>query len=396
MKLRYTLILFMAGIITLTKEADAQLRETISWSVAAHLPVLEGMQTQLGLAGVFTGVSGDVLIVAGGSNFENGVMPWRGGKKVYLDDIYVLKRISKDNFIWKTVNTGHLPEKIAYGASTTVAGGIICAGGETGAGKDSRNAFMMHWDKVNKELRISQLQPLPVATANACMTSIGEMVYVIGGENSGKPTASCFSLNLAEKNGQWHKVAALPAAMSHSVAVTQSNGQHPCIYVTGGRSATASGISILHNFLYCFDPVKEKWTHLSAVGEGIGITNISAATGVPYGTDEILLIGGDKGDIFHRLETYNAQIAREKNKDEKQRLQTEKAAVLDNHPGFSKTVYAYNTIQNKWSVIGRVPFYGQVTTTAVLWDHEIFIPCGEIKPGTRTAEITRGTIKLTK
>jgi N-acetylneuraminic acid mutarotase len=40
--------------------------------------------------------------------------------------------------------------------------------------------------------------------------------------------------------------------------------------------------------------------------------------------------------------------------------------------------------------MGSLPFYGQVTTTAVKWDNEIFIPGGEIKPGTRTAAITMG------
>ena len=42
--------------------------------------------------------------------------------------------------------------------------------------------------------------------------------------------------------------------------------------------------------------------------------------------------------------------------------------------------------------IDELPFYAQVTTIAVKWGNEILIPGGEIMPGTRTADITRGVI----
>jgi N-acetylneuraminic acid mutarotase len=43
----------------------------------------------LGVAGPFTGVSGDALLVAGGANFLDGA-PWEGGRKVWHDAVYVL------------------------------------------------------------------------------------------------------------------------------------------------------------------------------------------------------------------------------------------------------------------------------------------------------------------
>jgi N-acetylneuraminic acid mutarotase len=178
--------------------------------------------------------------------------------------------------------------------------------------------------------------------------------------------------------------------MSHSVALTQSNGKQPCVYVIGGRSATPSGISDLHGYTFCYDPLHDKWIKLANVTDGKQPINISAATAVAAGKHDILLIGGDKGTIFHQIETYNALIAKVKTDEEKQHLQQQKLALLNNHPGFSKDVYRFNTINHAWKKVGELPFYGQVTTTAVMWNKAVFIPGGEIKPGIRTAAISMG------
>lgn len=362
----------------------------VKWSVATELPAPVGMQKQLGLAGVFTGVSHGVLMIAGGSNFADGAMPWQGGKKLHYNDIYVLEKGKDNAFTWLKPSTSHLKQKTAYGASTTIAEGIVCAGGETDSAASSAQAFIMKWDAAKQEITITDLPDLPIPLANACMSSIGRMVYLIGGESEGKPSAQCFTLNMNDKDAQWQAMPPLPIAMSHSVAVTQSNGKHACIYVIGGRSGTASGISVLHNYTFCYDPAYKKWIRLASVGDSKEVTNISAATGVAHGSHDILLIGGDKGNVFHQIEAYNALIAKAKTAEEKQRYQNEKLALLNNHKGFSKDVYKYNTLTCTWKKVGELPFYGQVTTTAVKWNNEIFIPGGEIKPGIRTAAVTRG------
>ncbi|MEI9806629.1 MAG: hypothetical protein WDO16_01410 [Bacteroidota bacterium] len=50
------------------------------------------------------------------------------------------------------------------------------------------------------------------------------------------------------------------------------------------------------------------------------------------------------------------------------------------HPGFSKDVYLYNTITDVWTNSGKIPFETPVTTTAVKWGKDIFIPSGEVRP----------------
>ncbi|WP_419803341.1 Kelch repeat-containing protein [Mucilaginibacter sp.] len=365
----------------------------ITWATVAKLPVLAGMQKQLGVAGVFTGVSNDVLLIAGGSNFADGAKPWQGGKKLHQDDIYVMKKEAENKFTWLNPQPAHLKQKVAYGASVTLPVGVICAGGETDEANSSREVFMMNWDASKREVLFKEMPSLPIPVANASMSNIGKEIYLIGGESNGKPSAKCFLLDLSAANPQWQPLPDLPVAMSHSVAVAQSNGKHTCIYVIGGRSGTPSGISNLHSTTFCYDPILKKWLRLKNVGDGENITNLSAATGIAYGNADITLIGGDKGNVFHQIETYNAEIAKAQNQTEKQKLQNEKLELLNNHQGFSKDVYQYNTIKDTWKKIGELPFYGQVTTTAVLWDQDIFIPCGEIKPGVRTANVVRGEFK---
>ncbi|WP_198170105.1 Kelch repeat-containing protein [Mucilaginibacter arboris] len=365
----------------------------ITWATVAKLPVVAGMQKQLGVAGVFTGVSNDVLLIAGGSNFADGAKPWQGGKKLHRDDIYILKKEAENKFSWLKPQPAHLKQNVAYGASVTLPEGVVCAGGETDKANSSREVFMMQWDASKNEVLFKEMPSLPIPVANACMANIGRTIYLIGGESNGKPSAKCFLLDLSSVHPQWQPLPDLPVAMSHSVAVAQSNGNHSCIYVIGGRSSTPSGISDLHNTTFCYDPTLKKWLRLKSVGDGENITNLSAATGVSHGNADIIVIGGDKGNVFHQIETYNAKIEKAQNETEKQKLQNEKLELLNNHQGFSKDVYQYNTLTDTWKKIGELPFYGQVTTTAVKWGNDIFIPCGEIKPGVRTENVVRGEFK---
>ena len=391
MKTLLTNLVLPLIVLTLAHTASAQKDgHKIKWSVAADLPRHED-GTPAGLAGVFTGVNNNVLLMAGGANFPNGT-PWNGGEKKYWDAVLVLEKSRNGKFAWVNAKTRHLKQAIAYGASTTIADGVVCAGGETAQSGISKEVFIMQWDAVAKDVLFRDLPSLPIPLANACITSIGKTIYIAGGETTGSVSAGFFMLDLGAAHPQWETLPPMPVAMSHSVAVTQSNGSYPCVYVMGGRSATASGISELHNTALCFDPQIKQWKTLHPIGDGKETTTLSAGTGVSIGTNNILLIGGDKGNLFHKIETFNADIAKAATEAGKQQLQKEKLELLNNHPGFSKDVYLYNTVDDSWYRIGELPFYGQVTTTAVKWGNDIFIPSGEIKPGVRVPVVTMGKI----
>lgn len=390
MKLSCIIFLFFIYSMILSDKISAQGKKAIiSWSKVASLPDLPGGK-QLGVAGPFAGISDGVMLIAGGSNFP-GAKPWEGGKKVNRNEIYALKKLPGGKFECMLLKD-RLPKGIAYGASITTEKGIICIGGETDGASCSNTVLRIQFDAETKKVKLFVLPPFPIPIVNCCAALIQNTVFVFGGESNGAPVSSSFQLDLDDEHLGWKSIPALPIAMSHSVAVVQSNGHYPCIYVIGGRSATASGISDLHKSTFCYDPVLQKWQELSDVSDGKKATNLSAATAVAVGDNHILLIGGDKGDIFHKIESYNAAISKSASEKERQRLSAEKLQLVTHHPGFSRDVYLYNTRADKWQKLGELPFYGQVTTTAVKWGNDIFIPGGEIMPGTRTDGITRGVI----
>lgn len=363
--------------------------DLISWSRAATLPEISGAK-QIGVAGSFAGISNGVMLIAGGSNFP-GAKSWNGGKKVNRDEIYILRKLPGNKFDCRVLKQ-HLSRGIAYGASVSTSHGVVCIGGETREANCTGNAFIMRWNKERQKVEFSPLPPLPISVANASASCIRNTVYVFGGESDGKPVNQCFKIDLDAKSAAWEPVPVMPLAMSHSAAVTQSNGQHPCIFIIGGRTATASGISELHNCTFCYDPSTNKWSTRSAIGDGKAVTNLSAAAAAAIDDHQILVAGGDTGDIFHKIESYNAAIAKASSEQEKTILLREKLQLVTHHPGFSRDVYLYDTVRDKWKKVGKFPFYAQVTTIAVKWGTRILIPGGEIMPGTRTADITMGVI----
>ncbi|MGX5817725.1 sodium:solute symporter family transporter [Chitinophaga lutea] len=383
-------LLWMVGLLLcLTQPCRAQQPNLIKWKVAARLPSLPDNAPQPGVAGAFAGVHNNMLIVAGGANFPNG-MPWTGGKKVYRQEIYVLSHsTANDSLI--AARSFSLDSPAAYGASATLPIGIACAGGENGNGPLDR-AFLLRWDDAQKQVTIKDLPPLPVPLTNTAGAAIGTTFYVAGGENNDGVSNTLFALNLSLPAPAWEKRASIPAALSHGVLVAQSNGTKTKLYLIGGRARTNSGISELSSKAWSYDPENDQWAAIAPVHDARGVTNLSAATAVAAGSSYILVMGGDKGDVFHRLETLQAQIARTSDAD-KEKTDAERRAILEHHPGFNTDVLLYNTVTDAWTVAGKLPFAAPVTTSAVKWNGAIYLPSGEIRPGTRTADVLRGEIE---
>lgn len=372
---------------TLSLAAQSQEVPPIKWSVAAQLPT-SGKEPHLGLAGAASGVHNDVLLVAGGANFPDG-MPWKGGQKQYHNLIYVLRKNARGHYQWHS-QTFRLPFNLAYAATVSTPQGVLCVGGENETGILPA-VLLMQWDAASQKVVTLQLPALPQALTNAAAALIGHTVYVAGGETESQALTSFLSLDLTLP-ATWKPLPDLPAALSHAVAVAQSGGDHPFVYVMGGRTKTAAGISQLHNSTYRYDPDRGTWDQLAPLARAANqTTTLSAGTGLALGASYILLFGGDTGEVFSRIEQYNAAIAAAGSAAVKARLQAEKEALLTRHRGFSKDILLYNTLTDQWTAFGQVPA-AHVTTTAVKWGDDIFIPSGEVQPGIRSAAVLRGEV----
>ncbi|TPE43903.1 sodium:solute symporter family transporter [Pontibacter mangrovi] len=384
--MKYSLFILL---ILAAFSGKAQKPNHIAWSVAATLPAGPGQPVQPGLAGPLGGVHNGALLLGGGANFPDG-LPWEGGKKKYEQDVFVLLRDEQGKYSWHD-KTFRLPQPLAYSANVTTEKGIISIGGENEQGIQN-TVQLLQWNPALKEVSIEALPPLPLPLTNAAAAVIDNQVYVAGGETTGKASSGFYRLSLSEPGKGWQKLPDLPKAISHAVAVVQSNGEYPALYLIGGRARTEAGVSELYGSTFRYDPKYNNWKQLSDISDGKGNkTALSAANGVVTGANYILIFGGDKGNVFTQIEQHNAAIARTTDEAEKQRLEAERLQLQTQHGGFSKDIYLYNTVTDTWTKTGTLP-YAPVTTFATRWGNDILIPSGEIKPGVRTPQVLVGQL----
>jgi N-acetylneuraminate epimerase len=383
--------LILCLLIMSTTDALSQKKAVnhIEWKKAAQLQNTDG-SISLGFAGAINGITNDDLIVSGGANFQD-KMPWEGGKKHYSKEIHVLQKCN-NIYSWNKKVKSTLPEPIAYCGSTSTDLGVVYVGGENENGL-SNKAFILKWNASKNEVEIKSLPNFPIAITNIGLTHIGNVVYAIGGDEATKSSNDFLSLDLNSKNLEWKTLPKLPIALANSVTVVQEDKNGTNIYVIGGRTKTASGISDLHNTTFAFNIKKQIWESRANISDGKNTTNFSAGAGVAVGNHFILIVGGDNGKTFHKIESYLSQIAQTDSPEEKAKLAVEKNILNTNHDGFYKGILLYDTLTNSWSKIGELPFLAHVTTTATMWDDKIVLSNGEIKPGIRTPDVMLGTIK---
>ena len=383
-------LIFMSLIMS-TTDAFSQKTDVnhVEWKTAAQLQNPDG-SLSLGFAGAINGVSNDVLLVTGGANFPD-KMPWEGGKKSYSKTIHVLEKCG-DKYSWIKVVKTELPESIAYCGTTTTDLGVVYVGGENENGL-SNKSYILKWNAAKKEVEIKSLPNFPFAIANIALTQIDNVVYAVGGDEATKSSDYFASLDLNDTNSEWKALPKLPLALANSVVIAQKGQNGIGIYVVGGRTKTASGISDLHHTTFVFDVKTQQWKNAAAISDGKNTTNFSAGAGVAVGKHSIVIVGGDNGAIFHQIETYLSQIAQAESPEQKTELIAKKNKLVTNHPGFYSGILLYNTLTDQWKKIGELPFLPHVTTPAVLWDKKIILSNGEIKPGIRTPNIMVGTVK---
>lgn len=357
----------------------------INWSCAAILPDVKEGEKNPGVAGPVAGISNDVLVVAGGANFPDG-MPWEGASKVYQDEIFLFHK-KKGSILPGEISRQKLPYPIAYCASVCTPNGIIYLGGENEKGI-SKKVIRMEYSGVSGEISFTDLRPLPLPLTNLSAILHNNKIYIAGGDSKEGTSDKFFSLDLSASDADWQALPDVPVKLAYAVMAVQSNGTGEGIYLMGGRCKKNNAISEIYNSVFQFDLDKNNWTKKQSLPH-----KQSAGTGIATGSSDVLLFSGDTGEVFSKVENFNLAINNEKDETKKRLLVNEKVALLNSHPGFRKEVLAYNTITDTWSKWGAIPFDAPVTTTAIKWGENFIIPSGEIRAGVRTAQILAGKLK---
>ena len=360
MRKTFTILIFILtcifGFNARAEKISSDEADWLRWGNSIpDIPVMKGV------AGAFTGIYDDVLIIAGGSYFDKPL--WEGGQKIYSDSIFVCIQ-NEDDYQWRFA--GHLPYPVAHGAAVSTTEGLLCIGGQ-GANNKYKNVFLLSWNNEKQSVEIQQSIPsLPVASSYISVAGINNTVYVFGGkileEGIEKTTDNFWRLDLDSDERGWEKPEPCPGgARFGSSLVSQTNGDYNCLFLFGGKSDAG-----YLNDSYSFDPKTGEWTK-------------KANMPYPALAAPVLLVGGSQIFLFSGSDGHDVDKIRE---------------VKDKYQ-FTNKILSYNTITNTWTEAGEMPC-GVVNTNALMWSDRIVIPGGELRPGERTPGVLCATINSVK
>ncbi|TVZ60400.1 cyclically-permuted mutarotase family protein [Flavobacteriaceae bacterium MAR_2010_105] len=376
-KIQKSAILILA-LLTLVQSFGQEISK-LSIHNLPSLPAVNEDTNALGYAGMLGGNHNGVILAAGGANFPNG-KPWEGGEKVWSNSIYIF-----ENDQWRLSNK-ELPMPLAYSASVSTEHGILCIGGDNES-ITSDKVFILSYNQSVKDVVISQYPDLPEPLAYAAATLEDDYVYVVGGKNLEYSTNSFYRLNL-KGEPKWEKLKDFPGAPRalHTIAI-QETSSNKKLYVIGGRNQVSGQKSqTLANFL-SYDIKKQIWQDEGELTIQNKSRILMGASSEALGSMHILVYGGSDEILFNELENISLKLNSALDETKIKALQHRRDSILNNHPGFSREVLAYNTITDKWFVYDSLEIKIPVTALSFKYNDDFAIVSGEVSPGIRTPQV---------
>ena len=322
-----------------------------------------------GVAGAFAGVSGGMLLLAGGANFPAGY-PWEGGAKVWHATLYAL-RLASPAEGWQVV--GSLPAARGYGGSARWRNQLLMVGGND-ARQPYADVWTVRWEADRGTVRVDTLPSLPVPLANLSAVCWRDRLYAFGGESERGAVGSLYGLNLRNVDAGWQRLPDLPGPARAYSAMTAAAGR---LYVLGGRYTEAGRTRVLTD-AYAFRIQTNRWERLPDLPGPL-----SAGSAVATG-GEVWTVGGDTGERLVQIEALNNRLRDLRPGPECDRLTADRNALQRDHPGFARAVWAYDPEQRRWLRRADLPFAVPVTTPVVAVPDGFILPSGEVSPGVRT------------
>jgi N-acetylneuraminic acid mutarotase len=309
-----------------------------------------------GLKGMYGGVSGDRVLLAGGSNFP---VPQRtGGRKRFHAAIYVRSIDAKPDVGW-TIAAERLPDGRGEGASVTALGGVIAIGGDDGAGPIA-DVFLLRWNPDPGRVELSALPPLPEPAGNAAAAVLGSWLYVAGGMGRARSLAAFWRLNLDAPATGWETLPSWPGAPRYGgvlVPVNTPSGLH--LWWAGGIEGPARSQEDYLRDAYLYQPAPGAWRRVADLPRGAVL-----GAGLAAGAGRVVLLGGSDGHDFARMKELGAAY----------RI-----------PG---DVLLYDAAEDRWTRAGTMPL-GLVGATIVRTGASWLMAGGEYAPGLRTPQVHR-------
>ena len=313
--------------------------ELLDWEQLASLPEVPG---KAATGGVYAGVSGGALIVAGGA------MKTDGDQRVPLDTIYLLENVDGP---WIAADE-KLPVAMTRGVSVTYDDTVICAGGDDG-NQGLRNVFSLRY--VDSSIQVTELPALPERCTHSSGALLGTTLYVAGGKRRPDATRalhSFWALDLSRPlpDLAWKELEPWPGPARWAGVAGAQDGS---FFLLGGVPG-AGGTDSAMNDAYRYAPGRRNggsWQRIAALPSGLAA---GASPALPLGQAHL--------------------------------------AVLST----GRPVHVYHTVTDTWSQRGEVPqgFAPWAATTALLpgaapWDGGWMVVGGDTLQGAQSVRVWR-------
>ena len=303
------------------------------------LPAIPDAAYAKGVSAPFCGILDGCLVVAGGANFPEKSLLEGGPKRVYRD-IWALKE-------GEWVHAGLLPDSTAYGATFSLPGRLIFAGGNV-CGETSAKVVEMRADGS-----VSELEPLPFPVEQAGWTQSPEgNLFLVGGAGSDKV--------LCHRDGKWEQIASLPEPLVQPVTYYNAGK----LFVWGGFNPESL---LAQDKGLCLDLGTMEWSEAPAIPDGGTFTGATGAT-LPDG--RLAVVGGVNRAIFERALRNTPE---------------DRIPYLSQDPSwykFRSSVYVFDGAA--WKLLGQTPDAALAGPGVAAAGGLLYVSGGELKPGVRS------------
>ena len=318
-----------------------------------------------GVSAPFAGVVDGQLIVAGGCNFPDKPVT-EGGKKVFYAKSYSVDLNAPDT-VWTEQTDIKTPA--AYGAAVETPAGLVCAGGQCGT-ETLRDVYIIKYDKATAKTAVDTLQPLPVGIDNGGWAYASGKVIVTGGnqQDGGK---GLYALDAAAPQ-QWEKLTEYPGPKRVQPIVV-SDGTD--IYVAGGFQLDAeTKESTLSTNVIKYSMTTGEWTELAEIpADKSGAPRCLVGGSGVFRRGCLILTGGVNYVIFKdAIEGKGPSDYMLKPREWYQ---------------FNKDILIYDLATGEWRTVYDVQGMNKAGGILVADETNLYMVCGELKPGIRTPEI---------
>ncbi|MDO5666023.1 MAG: cyclically-permuted mutarotase family protein [Bacteroidia bacterium] len=383
------LSIFLIGTIASCSHNNKQMKLNLT-----SLPVT-GLSGNLakGVSATYAALIDDKLIVAGGANFPR-KLGFEGGSKAFYNEIMLFDKTRSE---WKLI--GHLPDSSAYGVSVPVIGGALWIGGNT-ASKSLAKCYKVSLTE-NDSVKLDDFPALPAPMDNFAGCVSGDLVFVGGGIENGKPSNSLYCINI-KTDTAWSKLPDFPGTPRvQPILAAIEKDSKKYVYLLGGFfGGNAENKPAMATDVLRYDVAEQKW---EKAGEQIDVTtqkpfSLGGATAMPLDNRYILCFGGVNHDIFLDAITtqYNIGNDTTTSAEEKARLNLEFSKNYMTQPieyyKFNTECRIFDTFTGNWKTINVTPHTARAGATLVFNGKEFFAVQGELKPGVRSAVTIKGEI----